>query len=104
MSLKKKSLLPGLVFSLLLFSGISVEEIYAQNRREKISVHGVVKDSEGEPITGASVLEVGTKNGVITGFEGDYKLEVTKGKSYASVSSASRMWTSSWRKTAMMLS
>ena len=80
MSLKKKSLLPGLVFSLLLFSGISVEEIYAQNRREKISVHGVVKDSEGEPITGASVLEVGTKNGVITGFEGDYKLEVSKGK------------------------
>lgn len=58
MSLKKKSLLPGLVFSLLLFSGIPVEEIYAQNRREKISVHGVVKDSEGEPITGASVLEV----------------------------------------------
>lgn len=80
MNLKKKSVLPGLVFSLLLFSGISVEEIYAQNRREKISVHGVVKDSEGEPITGASVLEVGTKNGVITGFEGDYKLEVSKGK------------------------
>lgn len=80
MSLKKKSLLPVLVFSLLLFSGISVEEIYAQNKMEKISVHGVVKDSEGEPITGASVLEVGTKNGVVTGFEGDYKLEVSKGK------------------------
>lgn len=56
------------------------EQVHAQGRKEKITVHGTVKDSAGEPITGASVIEIGTKNGVTTGFSGDYSLEVAKGK------------------------
>lgn len=72
--------LPILLCAVLLLSGSVAAELHAQGRKEKITVHGIVKDPTGEPITGASVLEVGTKNGVTTGFEGDYSLEVTKGR------------------------
>ena len=72
--------LPILLCAVLLLSGSVAAELHAQGRKEKITVHGIVKDPAGEPITGASVLEVGTKNGVTTGFEGDYSLEVTKGR------------------------
>jgi TonB-linked SusC/RagA family outer membrane protein len=45
----------------------------AQN---KISVSGVVLDGNGESIIGASVMEVGTTNGVITDFDGNFKIQV----------------------------
>ena len=40
------------------------------------SVEGVVKDANGEPIIGASVVENGTQNGTVTDIEGAYKLKV----------------------------
>ena len=40
--------------------------------------HGVVKDSNGESIIGASVLAKGTTNGVITGLDGDFSLKNVK--------------------------
>lgn len=45
--------------------------VYAQNR----SVTGVVKDSYGEPVIGASILVVGTTNGTITDMDGGYTLK-----------------------------
>lgn len=45
--------------------------VYAQNR----SVTGVVKDSYGEPVIGASILVVGTTNGTITDIDGGYTLK-----------------------------
>ena len=47
---------------------------------QNMTVTGVVKDSNGEPLAGVSVLVAGTKTGTITGFDGDYKLTVAKGK------------------------
>lgn len=41
-----------------------------------IEVTGIVLDSYGEPVIGASVIEVGTSNGVITDLEGKFKLSV----------------------------
>ncbi|MBP9507975.1 MAG: TonB-dependent receptor [Bacteroides sp.] len=41
---------------------------------QSISVQGVVKDPSGEPIIGASILEVGTTNGTITDVYGSFKL------------------------------
>ncbi|MDP4238748.1 MAG: TonB-dependent receptor [Bacteroidota bacterium] len=42
----------------------------------QISVSGVVKDAKtGEPILGASILEKGTNNGVITNFEGAFTIK-----------------------------
>lgn len=49
----------------------------AQN--DKITVHGVVRDTDGLPMAGVSVMVPGTQNGVNTGYEGDYKLTVDKG-------------------------
>nr|WP_320039226.1 TonB-dependent receptor [uncultured Bacteroides sp.] len=44
-------------------------------------VKGVVKDVTGEPIIGASVIEVGTTNGTITDINGNFSIKVSpKGK------------------------
>ena len=48
---------------------------FAQNK-----VSGTVKDKTGEPIIGANVLEKGTTNGVITDIDGNYTLNVNRGK------------------------
>lgn len=47
---------------------------------QTMTVTGVVKDSGGVPLAGVSVMVVGTKTGVVTGYDGDYKLNVAKGK------------------------
>jgi TonB-linked SusC/RagA family outer membrane protein len=41
-------------------------------------VSGVVKDATGEPIIGASVLEKGTVNGIITDLNGRFSLQVAR--------------------------
>jgi len=41
------------------------------------SISGTVKDSQGEAVIGASVLEKGTKNGVVTDFDGNFTLKVS---------------------------
>ncbi len=54
--------------------------------QDKISVTGVVVDNLGEPIIGASVLEVGTTNGAITNFDGEFAIKVASPKSVIRVS------------------
>lgn len=54
----------------------AVLPVAAQN----MTVTGVVKDSDGIPLAGVSVLVVGTKTGTTTGFDGDFKISVAKGK------------------------
>ena len=63
--LQKLFLLVGMV---LLSLGASAQS--------KITVTGNVVDGMGEPIIGASVLEVGTTNGTITDFDGNFKIQV----------------------------
>lgn len=58
------------VFCILL-AGTSV---FAQTKQ----VTGVVKDATGETVIGASVVEKGTTNGVITDFDGVFKLTVNE--------------------------
>ena len=43
---------------------------------QSVMVKGVVKDTSGEAIIGASVLEKGTTNGTITDFDGNEKRRV----------------------------
>jgi TonB-linked SusC/RagA family outer membrane protein len=42
----------------------------------QLSITGIVKDSDGTPLPGASVLEKGTTNGVITDFDGNFKIDI----------------------------
>lgn len=41
------------------------------------SVNGTVKDQNGQPVVGLTVLEQGTKNGVITNVDGHYDIRVS---------------------------
>ncbi len=50
-----------------------------QPLRGSISVHGVVKDQNGEPIIGASVKLVGYKAATVTDIDGNFALQVMPG-------------------------
>lgn len=56
----------------------TLSSLYAQVGQ---TVTGVVKDTEGEPLIGVSVLEIGTSNGAVTNLDGQYTLTLTKNKS-----------------------
>ncbi|MDR0961738.1 MAG: TonB-dependent receptor [Mediterranea sp.] len=43
---------------------------------QQIAIKGSVKDAQGEPIIGASVLQKGTTNGTITDVDGNFTLQV----------------------------
>lgn len=62
----------GHPFSVMAVSNETSLEIVQQ----QIKVSGVVKDSMGEPIIGASVVEKGTSNGIITDIDGNFSLSV----------------------------
>lgn len=47
-----------------------------QQEAAKIQVKGIVKDENGEPLVGVSVLEAGTTNGCVTDLDGRYSLNV----------------------------
>lgn len=42
----------------------------------QVTLKGVIKDSKGEPIIGASILQKGTGNGTISDFDGNFQLKV----------------------------
>ncbi len=50
---------------------------FAQNG--EIEASGIVKDETGLPIIGATVMVPNTQKGIITGYDGDFKLKVKKG-------------------------
>lgn len=43
-------------------------------------IKGQVKDAKGEPLVGATVVEEGTRNGVITDIDGNFSITVNPGK------------------------
>ncbi len=46
---------------------------------EEITVSGMVTDTEGEPLIGATIVEKGTSNGTTTDFDGRYSITVQDG-------------------------
>ena len=55
-------------------------------QQQTVTITGIVKDKEGEPVIGANVLEKGTSNGVITNIDGEYTLKVKGPKSVLVIS------------------
>ena len=58
-------------------------QVFAQSKYE---VKGVVVDTTGTPVIGASVVEQGTTNGVTTDLNGQYTLKVSNAESIVVVS------------------
>ena len=79
------------IFSVLkeIFSGTNVKysvpdkkiilsiEAQSPEQEKKITVSGTISDAQGEPIIGASVVEAGTTNGIVTDLDGNFKLNVS---------------------------
>lgn len=59
-------------------------QVFAQSG--KFEVKGVVVDTTGNPVIGATVIEQGTTNGVTTDFNGQFILKVKSGQSVVSIS------------------
>lgn len=57
----------------------SQQQQVTSGKRKKVT--GTVKDANGEPIIGATVVEKGTTNGTVTDFDGNFVLEATEGTS-----------------------
>ena len=53
----------------------AVEEAASVNQSSR-KVTGVVKDENGDPVIGASVVEVGTTNGIMTDMDGKFELSI----------------------------
>lgn len=68
-----------LIFILLLFFVVAIN-INAQ------TIKGVVKDAKGEPIIGASVIEKGTNNGILTNIDGEFTLNLKNSSSNIDIS------------------
>ena len=47
--------------------------------QQNVIISGVIYDEFGMPLPGATVIEVGTVNGVSTDFDGNYMIEVLQG-------------------------
>ena len=50
-----------------------------QQKGAPVNVKGIVKDTEGNPLVGVSILVQGTTNGVITDIDGNFQLSANKG-------------------------
>lgn len=61
-------------------------EAKAVQQNATIEVRGIVVDGNGEPLIGASVVEKGTTNGVITDIDGKFVLSVASNKSVMEIS------------------
>lgn len=80
MNLKK--ILAVCVLATSVFCGTSIyaasaNEATVQQQNRKVS--GVVVDVKGEPIAGASVIQRGTRNGTLTGINGEFTISVPAG-------------------------
>ncbi len=62
-----------LVLAVCMLSLLNVSYVNAQNA----AIKGSIKDAQGEPIVGASVMVKGTSTGTITGLDGDFSLNTS---------------------------
>ena len=71
--MSQKNYFKGMMLLVLFIALLSPMSVWAQS----IQLTGTVTDASNEPIIGASVVEKGTTNGVITDFEGNFTMNVS---------------------------
>lgn len=70
--------LTGVLYLLVAFAAWGISQT--------ITIQGVVTDSDGEPLIGANVLELGTSNGASTDFDGRFTLDISESTTTLDVS------------------
>ena len=80
MSALKKA---GTGFLMLLFLSFS---LVTQAQDSRLTVRGKVFDDTGMPLPGASIVEEGTTNGVVTDFDGNFEIKVSSPAAELSIS------------------
>lgn len=75
--LSKKGLSFTLSGNVIIIS--SLRENNTQANEKKVS--GIIKDTKGEPIVGATIIEKGTSNGTITDYDGYFTLSISNNAS-----------------------
>ena len=70
---RSKTAVGRLLLALLLLIPLGV------NAQSVTTITGLVKDGQGEPLIGASVVQKGTSNGTITDLDGHFKVQVPAG-------------------------
>ncbi len=81
MNLKKSKMRQWVNFIAYAFVGIVLifsSSVVAQN--STYTIRGVVKDTKGEPIIGASILAKGTNTGTISDYDGKFELKTNEAK------------------------
>ena len=82
------------IFSVLkeIFSGTNVKysvldkkiilsiEAQSPEQEKKITLSGTISEAQGEPIIGASVVEAGTTNGIVTDLDGNFTIAISGSK------------------------
>lgn len=75
LSLKLKNFLTThFIFFLILIIGMNINVYSSEQQKKQIS--GIVIDASGEPLIGASIIEKGTTNGVVTDTNGNFSILV----------------------------
>ena len=70
-------LLAGMGSTLNSYGNVDAASLHSTEFQEnQKTVKGIIVDSKGEPLIGVSILEVGTTNGTITDFDGNFTLMV----------------------------
>lgn len=59
------------------FQELNNSSILKNNQQKERTISGTVFDSNGESIIGANIIEIGTNNGTITDFDGNFTLNVS---------------------------
>ena len=62
---------------LLFMLGIGIHSNLFSQTQGNLTINGIIKDTYGEAIIGASILEKGTTNGTVSNFDGNFTLSVS---------------------------
>jgi TonB-linked SusC/RagA family outer membrane protein len=72
----------SIIIMIILMFLTSGQNLFAQ----AVEVSGIIKDETGAPIIGATVIEKGTSNGIVTGSNGEFRLRVSRNDAVLQVS------------------
>lgn len=61
------------------FKNIKSTDLFNSYAIQKIAVNGVVTDSDGQPVPGATIIIIGQEGGVSTDFDGNFTVSVSTG-------------------------